>query len=73
MDKPDIARQRLLSQGLEPPTFKTPSGVITSLGAVQAQDYAGAKWSVAQRLEQPPTDGALDKAFADGTIGVDPI
>ncbi len=68
VDKPDIAYQRLYHQGLEPPTFKTPSEVMTSLGAVQAQDYAGAKWSVAQRLGPPLTDNALDKAFADGTI-----
>ena len=68
MTKLDIAQQRLLSQGLGTPTFKTPGEVMTSLGALQAQDYAGAKWSVAQRLGQPLTDAALDGAFADGTI-----
>ena len=66
MTKFGIALKRLVSQGLEPPTFQTPSEVITSFGAVQAQDYAGAKWSLAQRLRQPLTDDALEKAFAEG-------
>ena len=68
MDEPDIALQRLSNQRLGASTFKTPSEVITSLGAVQAQDYAGAKWSVAQRLGQPLTDAVLDEAFAAGTF-----
>jgi hypothetical protein len=37
------------------------------LGAVQAQDYAGAKWALAQRMTDA-TDSALDQAFADGSI-----
>ena len=39
MTKLDIAQQRLFSQGLGLPKFKTPSEVITSLGALQAQGY----------------------------------
>lgn len=37
------------------------------LGAVQAQDYAGAKWAIGQRT-QVATDAALDRVFADGAI-----
>ncbi len=37
------------------------------LGAVQAQEYAGAKWGIAQRA-RGITDAALDQAFADGKI-----
>jgi Winged helix DNA-binding domain len=67
MNKPEIALRRLRSQGLEQPGFKKPGEVVAWLGAVQAQDYAGAKWSVAQRAKGL-TDAALDKAFADGAI-----
>lgn len=37
------------------------------LGAVQAQDYAGAKWGVGIRMRRT-TDAAIDQAFAEGTI-----
>lgn len=37
------------------------------MGAVQAQDYYGAKWALGQRL-MDTTDDAIEKAFADGTI-----
>ena len=37
------------------------------LGVVQAQDYAGAKWAVAQRTKGI-SDAAMDQALADGTI-----
>jgi hypothetical protein len=37
------------------------------MGAVQAQDYAGAKWAVGLRL-QKSNDAAIDKAMADGSI-----
>ena len=37
-------------------------------GAVQAQDYAGAKWALGQRIMGDATDAAMDKAFNEGTI-----
>ncbi len=37
------------------------------MGAVQAQDYAAAKWAVGQRMRRS-TDTAIDQAFADGAI-----
>ena len=37
------------------------------LGAVQSQDYAGAKWGVAQR-SAPVTNAELDRLFAEGAI-----
>jgi hypothetical protein len=63
----DIAHRRLLNQHLASPTFEKPSEVVQWLGAVQAQDYAGAKWAVAQRA-QGITDAAMDQEFAEGTI-----
>ena len=41
--------------------------VIRHLGAVQAQDYGGAKWAVAQRAVTV-TDAELDRLFAEGTL-----
>jgi hypothetical protein len=37
------------------------------LGAVQAQDYAGAKWALGLRL-RVATDDTVDQAFANGSI-----
>ena len=67
MTELEITLQRLRSQGLGPPTFQTPSEAITSLGAVQAQDYAGAKWSLGLRLQEV-TDAQVEGAFTDGTV-----
>ena len=41
--------QRLRNQRLVGQPFATPEEVVGWLGAVQAQDYAGAKWAIAQR------------------------
>ena len=67
MTASDILRQRLHHQRLSSPDFTRPDDVVTWLGAVQAQDYAGAKWAVGQRM-RVATDAALDMACADGTI-----
>lgn len=37
------------------------------LGAVQAQDYAGAKWAIGQRTKDA-TDAAIEQAFTNGSI-----
>ncbi|MDQ6832294.1 MAG: winged helix DNA-binding domain-containing protein [Chloroflexota bacterium] len=63
----DIARQRLHNQHIAGIPLATPEDVVRWLGAVQAQDYAAAKWAVAQRTGSL-TDAAMDQAFADGTI-----
>ena len=63
----DIARQRLRNQRITEGKLRTPSEVVGWLGAVQAQDYAGAKWALGMRL-QNATDDAVDQAFAEGAI-----
>lgn len=63
----EIVTRRLYNQKLSHTNFKTPQAVVQWLGAVQAQDYAGAKWALAQRMTDA-TDAALDQAFADGSI-----
>jgi hypothetical protein len=60
-----IALTRLASQRLAGEGFRNPSDVVRWLGAVQAQDYAGAKWALALR-GRGFTDAALDRAFNEG-------
>ena len=63
----DIVRQRLHNQKLSKTAFKQPDQVVEWLGVVQAQDYAGAKWAVAQRTKGL-IDAAMDQALANGAI-----
>jgi hypothetical protein len=49
MDGLEIAYRRLHNQGLSGPPLADPVAVVRHLGAVQAQEYAIAKWSVGQR------------------------
>lgn len=63
----DIAAFRFHNQHLSTTNFTEPNEVVAWLGAVQSQDYAGAKWAVAQRAKGL-TDKSMDQAFADGTI-----
>ena len=45
----DICRIRLATQFLTTPGPSSPSAVVRALGAVQSQDYPGAKWALSQR------------------------
>ena len=63
---PFIAR-RLRAQRLAAPMPADPAAVVAWFGAVQAQDYAGAKWALTLRAPDL-TDVQLDQALADGTI-----
>ncbi|MEP7002542.1 MAG: winged helix DNA-binding domain-containing protein, partial [bacterium] len=47
---PDTPRLRLRAQHVVNPATSTPEAIVTHLGAVQAQDYPGALWSIALRL-----------------------
>ncbi len=62
-----IAIQRLYNQHLEGQKFQTPGEVVAWLGAVQAQEYALAKWALGLRMEQATDDG-VEQAFNDGAI-----
>ncbi|HLL55775.1 MAG TPA: winged helix DNA-binding domain-containing protein [Myxococcaceae bacterium] len=48
-------------------TLSSPAGVVAWFGAVQSQDYGGAKWAVGQRLPNA-VDAQLDQALAEGSI-----
>jgi hypothetical protein len=63
----NIIASRLHNQHISRPDFNTPAEAVQWLGAVQAQDYAAAKWALGLRMKAG-SDPALDQAFADGTI-----
>ncbi|MBI1879200.1 MAG: AlkZ family DNA glycosylase [Chloroflexi bacterium] len=67
MTPQDIAQYRLYHQQIATTKFKKPSQVVSWLGAMQAQDYAGAKWSAGLRLPDA-TDADIEQAIADKTI-----
>jgi winged helix DNA-binding protein len=62
-----IARLRLANQRLWGKPFDTPEEVVGWLGAMQAQEFPVAKWSVAQRANGVD-DEAMARAFDQGTI-----
>jgi Winged helix DNA-binding domain len=59
--------RRLLAQRLIGEPFASPIEVVRWLCAVQAQDFNGAKWALAQR-SRPTTDVELDRLFDEGAI-----
>src|SRR5579872_4054415 len=63
----DICRLRLAGQFLTSTGPATPADVVKILGAVQSQDYAGAKWALAQRVPGV-TDATVDAAIDAGAI-----
>ena len=63
----EIAHQRLHNQLVTQQTFEKADDVVRWLCAVQAQDYAAAKWALGLRM-QNSTDDLIEQAFTDGTI-----
>lgn len=63
----DLIGRRLANQRLLGPAARTPADAVSWLGAVQSQDYAGAKWGVGQRVTRA-TDADVERAFDAGAI-----
>src|SRR5438105_8413535 len=63
----DVCRQRLSAQHLVKQELEKASDVVQLFGAVQAQDYAMAKWGIAQRT-RGASDTAVEKEISDGAI-----
>ena len=63
----DIARIRLHNQQLISPNYKRPAQIVQWFGAMQAQDYAAAKWAIALRSKDL-TDADIEQAFNAGEI-----
>jgi hypothetical protein len=67
MDGLEIAHRRLHNQHLSVAPLADPVAVVGHFGAMQAQEYAVAKWSVAQRTSGFD-DVAMQRAVDDGAI-----
>jgi hypothetical protein len=67
MNSGDVPHIRLHNLQISRTALTTPAEMVRRLGAVQSQDYAGAKWSLGMRL-RPTTDTVIDTAFNDGYI-----
>jgi hypothetical protein len=63
----DIAQQRLYSQHIARQWLKKPAEVVGWMGALQAQDYPGAKWSIGLRLPGS-TNTEIERDIADQHI-----
>ena len=63
----DITASRLRNQRLSSGGFSKPEDVVGWMGAVQAQEYADARWALALRMRRA-TDATLERAFAEGRI-----
>lgn len=63
----EIAHRRLRTQGLSKIIFSDAVDAVTQLGAVQSQDYPGAKWALGQRLKDT-NDADMDRLFNEGSI-----
>ena len=62
-----ILSRRLRNQALRQSSFATPGEVVAWHGAVQAQEYAPARWALGLRAPGV-RDAAVDEALAQGTI-----
>ena len=66
-EKNHIARLRLQNQQITGTSFSAPGEILACLGAIQAQDYAGAKWSLGLRLSGT-TDAEIEQAIVQRTF-----
>ncbi len=67
MDTRDIVDLRMHNHRLAGAPCARPEEVVQWLGAVQSQDYGGAKWGIAQRTVGT-TSEEIDWLFAEGAI-----
>ncbi len=62
-----LTSYRLHNQRLSETDFTSPTDVVKWFGAVQAQDFAGAKWAIGLRTKGL-SEADVEQAFADGSI-----
>jgi len=67
MNTSEIITLRLFNTGLSHAPFHNAVEAVSHLGAVQAQDFSAAKWSLGLRIRDS-TDDAIEKAFNNGNI-----
>ncbi len=62
----DIIAARLTNEQLNSTKFETAAELVSWFGAVQSQDFQGAKWALGQRLGL--TENQIDQEFNEGKI-----
>src|SRR5215213_8317249 len=67
MNKSDIAKARLFNQQIATTKFTEPEEIVSWFGAMQAQDYASAKWAIGLRIPGA-TQEKVEKAIEEGKI-----
>ncbi|MBV9878358.1 MAG: hypothetical protein JO025_26740 [Verrucomicrobia bacterium] len=67
MTDAEIVRLRLVNQQIVATRCQDPAQVVSSLGAMPAQDYLGTLWAIGLRLPDA-TEQDMERAIADRTI-----
>lgn len=67
MNSQQIAQLRLQQQQILPTHFTSAPALMKWMGCIQAQDYAGAKWAIGNRVKSS-TDASIEKDFNEGNI-----
>ena len=62
----EISNHRLISQKLDKTSPNSPEEIVQHLGAMQAQDYAMAKWAIGSRCDA--TEREIEEAINSGKI-----
>jgi hypothetical protein len=62
-----LAASRLVNQQIAATNYTTPAEIVAHLGALQAQDYLGALWSIGLRLPGS-NQQAIEQALADHSL-----
>lgn len=63
-----IANRRLRNQRIAGKAHRRPEDVVAWQGAVQAQEYAAARWGLALRMSKGTTDAEIERAVNEGRI-----
>ena len=63
----ELTRLRLRNQRLSGAALTRPEDVVGWMGAVQAQEYADAKWALALRMRRA-TEAVIERAITEGRI-----
>jgi hypothetical protein len=66
-DDDHLIRRRLANQRLVGSRFRSPADLVAWMGAIQAQDFAGAKWAIGMRTPGA-RDADVDGVFDAGAI-----
>ena len=68
MTDAELRRRRLARQQLTGRGLGSPAEVVRWLGAVQAQDYRGALWAIAQRTRGAVSEADVERAIAERAL-----